>query len=116
MTSLAAALPKFFPASELLRKESESPVSTLGELLGGIPRGTLTEISGPGSSGRTSLLCGLLAAATAGDEFCALIDASDAFDPVSAAEGAGVRLSQLLWVRCGGNAEHAMRAADLLTQ
>lgn len=112
MGAPAAAI---FPASELSQKVSESLGSTLGGMLGGIPRGTLTEIAGPGSSGRTSLLCGLLAETTAAGEFCALIDASDAFDPVSAA-GAGVRLSQVLWVRCGGNAEHAMKAADLLTQ
>jgi len=112
MAALAAVNPTaVFPASELSRRESES----LGTMLGGVPRGTLTEIAGPGSCGRTSLLCGLLAEATAQAEFCALIDANDAFDPVSAA-GAGVRLSQLLWVRCGGNAEHAMKAADLLTQ
>ena len=48
-------------------------------------------------------------------ECCALVDASDAFDPASAA-AAGVRLERLLWVRCGGNAEHALKAADLLVQ
>jgi hypothetical protein len=41
------------------------------------------------------------------------VDANDAFDPAAAA-AAGVRLERLLWVRCGGNLEHAMRAADLL--
>jgi recombination protein RecA len=44
-----------------------------------------------------------------------LIDADDAFDP-SSAMAAGVRLSQVLWVRCGGNVEHALKAADLLSQ
>src|SRR5581483_10559148 len=38
-----------------------------------------------------------------------------AFDPVSAA-ASGVRLEKLLWVRCGHNAEHALKAADLLIQ
>ena len=37
---------------------------------GGLPRGCLTEIVGPASSGRTSLLLGLLAAATARQEAC----------------------------------------------
>ena len=32
------------------------------------------------------------------------------------AASAGVELSKLVWVRCGGNAEHALRAADLLIQ
>jgi hypothetical protein len=56
-----------------------------------------------------------MAQATAGEEFCALIDASDAFDPASA-EAAGVRLDRVLWVRCGGNAETALKAADLIVQ
>jgi hypothetical protein len=34
------------------------------------------------------------------DEICALVDASDAFDPQSAAN-VGVDLARLLWVRCG---------------
>jgi hypothetical protein len=82
---------------------------------GGVPRGALTEIYGPDSSGRTSLLVSILAAAAARDEACALVDAEDAFDPVSAA-AAGLRLEKLLWVRCGHNAEHALKAADLLVQ
>lgn len=82
---------------------------------GAIPRGALTEISGPASSGRTSVLCSLLAAATANDEYCALIDAENTFYPASAAE-AGVQLSQVLWVRCGSNIDHTIRAADLLAQ
>lgn len=78
-----------------------------------VPRGALTEIIGPTSSGRTSLLCSLLAAATARQEFCALLDVQNSFDLRSAAD-AGVRLSQLLWVRCNGNVEHALKAADML--
>jgi hypothetical protein len=81
----------------------------------GLPRGCLTEIIGPASSGRTSLLVSILAAATGREEVCALVDAEDAFDPVSAA-AAGVRLPRLLWVRCSHNAEHALKAADLLIQ
>ena len=82
---------------------------------GGIPRGALTEIYGPSSSGRTSLLFSTLARITANQEFCALIDAADAFDPASATQ-AGVHLSRVLWIRCGGNAEHALKAADLIVQ
>ena len=80
-----------------------------------LPRGSLTEIFGAPSSGRTSLLLSILAEATARDEVCALVDAEDSFDPTSAAD-AGVRLSRLLWVRCRHNAEHALKAADLLIQ
>jgi len=88
-------------------------IDTLTE--GGIARGSLTEIYGPPSSGRTSLVFSLLAQVAANQEYGALIDTSDAFDPASAAE-AGVHLSRLLWVRCGGNAEHALKVADLIVQ
>jgi recombination protein RecA len=77
------------------------------------PRGRISEIVGPRSSGRTSLLHALLAASTGRGEFAALVDFGDAFDPCSAA-AAGVALSRLIWARCGNNAEHALRAADLL--
>jgi len=82
---------------------------------GGLPRGCLTEIVGPASSGRASLLASILAQATARQEACALVDAEDQFDPTSAA-AAGVELARLLWVRCEHNAEHALKAADLLIQ
>ncbi len=80
-----------------------------------VPRGCLTEIFGPPSSGRASLLVSILAEATARDEVCALVDAEDGFDPESAA-AAGVRLHRLLWIRCGHDAERALKAADLLIQ
>jgi hypothetical protein len=92
-----------------------SGVPSLDEATGGVPRGCLTEIFGPASSGRTSLLVSILAQATAREEACALIDAEDAFDPASAAD-AGVILHRLLWVRAANNAEHALKAADLLIQ
>ncbi len=107
MSALSAVL----PASAILRNEPKF----LGKTLGGIPRGAVSEIAGPASSGRSTMLCALLAEATAEGEYCALIDTDGAFDPASAA-AAGVRLSQVLWIRCGGNVEHALKAADLLTQ
>jgi hypothetical protein len=80
--------------------------------VGGLPRGAVTEIWGPASSGKSTFTASFLAQATAAGEFCALIDADDAFDP-SAAARAGADLSRLLWVRCRG-AEQALKAADLL--
>ena len=82
---------------------------------GGIARGALTEICGPVSSGRTSFLFALLAAATRQGECCAWIDATGAFDPLSASN-AGADLARILWVNCSGNTEHALKAVDLLTQ
>jgi len=91
------------PASQLeIRRAPEmvsSGIPELDALTGGLPRGCLTEICGPASSGRTTVLLAALAAATCRGEFCALIDASDALDPHSLA-AAGVDLDRLLWVRC----------------
>lgn len=82
-------------------------------LTGGLPRGAVTELFGAASSGRTSLVFAVLAEACRAGETCAYIDLSDAFDPVSA-DAAGIDLGRLLWVRCRGQAGHAMQAADLL--
>jgi recombination protein RecA len=79
-----------------------------------VPRGAITEIHGPASSGRTSLLLSILSAAARRGEVCALVDADDRLDPAAAAAAAGAELSRLLWVRCGGNAEHALKAVDML--
>jgi hypothetical protein len=84
-------------------------------MAGGFPRGAITEICGTASSGRTSLLLSALAAATSGGEVCACVDTNDTFHPASAA-AAGVDLDRLLWVRCGGNPEHALKCTDLLVQ
>src|SRR5207245_4734241 len=39
----------------------------------------------------------------------------DTFDPASAA-AAGVALDRLLWIRCGGSAERALKVTDLVVQ
>ena len=65
---------------------------------GGLPRGELSEIVGPRSSGRSSVLGALLASATRQGELAALVDSLDQFDPPSGA-AAGIVLSRLLWVR-----------------
>ncbi len=82
---------------------------------GGLRRGHLSEIAGPRSCGRTTVLCHALAAATARGEVTALIDAMDRFDPMSAA-AAGVDLSHLLWVRETGDLGRAVKAMNLVLQ
>lgn len=89
---------------------------------GGIPKGALTQVCAPASvsSGRTSLLLSLLAQVTSKEQFCAVVDAGDCFDPESAA-ATGVCLSRLLWVRCADRnrmkcLEQAFKAADILIQ
>jgi hypothetical protein len=84
-------------------------------LTGGLPRGALTEISGPASSGRTTLMHSVLRETTNRGEFCALVDASDAFDPASAS-ASGVHLPKLLWVRCAAHKKNALAVTDLLLQ
>ncbi len=77
-------------------------IPELDLLTGGLPRGCLTEVCGPASSGRTSLLLATLAQSTQRNEICALVDVSDSFDPVSA-HAAGVHFEKLLWIRCGNS-------------
>jgi hypothetical protein len=81
---------------------------------GGFPRGRVTEITGPLSSGRTSLALALLAAATRAGEIAAVVDAADAFDPASAA-AAGADLSRVLWARPPRPRE-ALRCAERLLE
>src|SRR5262245_55073584 len=67
-------------------------------LSGGLPRGQVSEVVGPASSGRTSLVWAALGAATRRGEYVALVDTFDRFDPPTAA-AAGLDLTHLLWVR-----------------
>jgi hypothetical protein len=95
--TLTTALPPVDPndASSV----APTGLSTLDQRLGGgFPRGQLSELVGPRSSGRASLLLSMLAAATARGELVAVIDSLDMFDPGSAA-AAGVDLDRLLWIR-----------------
>jgi len=78
-----------------------SGVAALDAVSGGIPCGCITVICGAASSGKTSVLLAALARNTRDDGNSVLIDASDSFDPKSAA-AAEVNFSRLLWVRCGG--------------
>ena len=88
-------------------------IDEIDALTGGLPRGAITEIFGPASSGRTSLMFSLLAYATNRQETCALVDTNDVFSP-TAATSAGIDFDRLLWIRCAGNLEHAFKATDLL--
>jgi recombination protein RecA len=97
------------PALEMV----SSGIAEMDALAGGLPRGCLTEICGPASSGRTTLMLSALAAATRRGEFCAVVDASDALDPQSVA-AAGIDLERLLWVRCGESSHQAERRLEQL--
>ncbi len=105
------------PASRLeLRPAPEmvsSGVREIDALTGGLPRGCLTEVCGSRSSGRTSLLLAILAAATKRQEACALVDGSDVLNPRLAA-AAEVDLEKLLWVRCDSQRENSQRSSTKL--
>ena len=105
------------PFTDLDRRVFESVptgIAPLDALTGGLPRGAITEIFGPSSSGRTSAMVSILAEAAANYEVCALIDGNNAFDPKSAA-AAGLELNRLLWVRCR-KLDQVLKSTDLLLQ
>jgi hypothetical protein len=107
---------RFGKAFKLHEKSAALTLSTgvaaVDALVGGIPRGAISEIFGPASSGRTSFMLSLLAYATSHDEICAVVDTNDVFTPAAAATT--VDLDRLLWIRCAANIEHAFKATDLL--
>jgi hypothetical protein len=77
-------------------------------LHGGLPRGQLSEIVGPRSSGRTTLLLHMIAAATQRGEIAAVVDTFDRLD-VASAGAAGIDLDRLLWIRGRTICEHGPR-------
>jgi hypothetical protein len=119
------------PAQRTIRETASTGIAEVDQLLdGGLPVGAISEVNGPASSGRTTLVLSFLAQRTAAGQVCAWVDANDTFDPESAAAN-GINLKQLLWVRCrkadglvrGKQAakpwtqlDQALRATDLLLQ
>jgi hypothetical protein len=126
---LESALAERIPRALTLKtyQQRESILCEFKEIdhLHAFPRGSLVELCGPASSGRASLLQGLLANATAAGEAAVLLDPTDSFDPVSAMQN-GVYLKNLLWVRPGppkkhkgvevGPLDQMIMAANLLLQ
>ncbi len=101
-SSLAARIPAAL--SPRLHQVPELLLTGIAEvdalLEGGLPLGSLTEITGPVCSGRSTLVVSILAEATQHGASCAYVDVADAFDPLSAA-AIGINLGHLLWVRAG---------------
>jgi hypothetical protein len=86
------------PGGRDLEYASTGHAALDARLSGGIPRGQVSELVGPRSSGRTALMLQLVAAATRRGELVALVDALDMLDVESAA-AAGADLDRLLWIR-----------------
>lgn len=81
---------------------------------GGFPRGQLTEIFGPPSSGKTALLYSALAAAQRADGLVALIDAEGSVD-AEALQACGVNLDTLLLAQPASTAD-ALLLLTILTR
>lgn len=80
--------------------------------VGGLPRGRITEIFGPESSGKTTLAIHVIAEAQKTGGICAIIDAEHAFDRFYA-EQLGVDVNSL-WIAQPDNGEQALDIAEQL--
>lgn len=80
--------------------------------VGGLPRGRITEIYGPESSGKTTLAIHVIAEAQKQGGICAIIDAEHAFDRFYA-EKLGVDVNNL-WLAQPDNGEQALDIAEQL--
>jgi recombination protein RecA len=80
--------------------------------IGGLPRGRVTEIYGPESSGKTTLATHVIAEAQKAGGTCAFIDAEHAFDASYAAK-LGVQIDNLV-VSQPDTGEQALEICDML--
>ena len=82
--------------------------------IGGIPKGRVTEIYGPESSGKTTLTLQIIAQCQKEGGTCAFIDAEHALDP-SYAEKIGVNVDDLLLSQ-PDTGEQALEVADIMVK
>ncbi|MEE3069022.1 MAG: recombinase RecA, partial [Actinomycetota bacterium] len=82
--------------------------------IGGLPRGRITEIYGPESSGKSTLAMHVVAEAQRNGGVCAYIDAEHAMDPIYA-QAIGVDVDELL-ISQPDTGEQALEIADMLVR
>lgn len=82
--------------------------------IGGLPRGRITEIYGPESSGKTTLALHVVAEAQKQGGTCAVVDAEHALDPAYAAK-LGCNIPELL-ISQPDTGEQALEIADTLVR
>ena len=82
--------------------------------VGGLPRGRVTEIYGPESSGKSTLAMHVVAEAQRNGGICAYIDAEHAMDPVYA-KAIGVDIDELL-ISQPDTGEQALEIVDMLVR
>ena len=80
--------------------------------VGGLPYGRIVEIFGPESSGKTTMMLHVIAAAQKEGKTCAFIDAEYAFDPVYA-QALGVDIKSLYFSQ-PDDGESALNIAEIL--
>jgi len=80
--------------------------------IGGLPRGRVTEIYGPESSGKTTLATHVVAEAQRNGGICAYVDAEHAMDPIYA-KAIGVDIDELL-ISQPDTGEQALEITDML--
>jgi len=80
--------------------------------VGGLPRGRITEIYGPESSGKTTLALHVIAEAQRAGGHAAIIDAEHAFDP-KYGKALGIKIDELL-ISQPDNGEQALEIAETL--
>jgi recombination protein RecA len=107
LQAAVAAIEKQYGAGAIMRLGDETarvdiPVIPTGAFaldlalgVGGIPRGRITEVFGPESSGKTTLMLSVIASAQRAGGLAAFVDAEHAVDP-SYAKRIGVNLDDLL--------------------
>ncbi len=121
LSKLAISIPREAVYAPAAREFLASGVVPLHRLLGGgLPRGKISEITGPSSCGKTSLLMRILAEATRRGEFVAYVDAFDCLDPASACR-AGVDPGRMFWLRhrqpeASRRIRSALEAADIVVR
>ncbi len=124
LTAAVAAIEKQYGAGAIMRLGDERarvniPVISTGALsldlalgVGGIPQGRVTEVFGPESSGKTTLMLSVIANAQRTGGLAAFIDVEHALDPAYA-KRIGVNLEDLLVSQPDGG-EEALTIAETL--
>jgi RecA/RadA recombinase len=128
-----SALAKRVPAALTLKIKQAPELFSTGiagvdsMLGGGIPRGSISEVAGAISTGKTSFALSAIASITQSGAACAWVDVNDTLSPESAA-AANISLKRLLWLRMSAERrqrvtdkpwsrlEQALKATDLLLQ
>jgi recombination protein RecA len=124
LQAAVAAIERQYGAGSIMRLGDETarvdiPVIPTGAFaldlalgVGGIPRGRITEVFGPESSGKTTLMLSVIAGAQRAGGLAAFVDAEHAVDP-SYAKRIGVNLDDLL-ISQPDSGEEALTIAETL--